>query len=461
MNYRPGKIAFGGEFLPWPARLCYTPMGPATGPNRRKGENAMRIMLAGISSGCGKTTASLALMAALRGRGMTVAPFKSGPDYIDPGFHALACGRVCHNLDEWLCAPRSVARILALGSQGADIAVIEGAMGMYDGLGGGTQCSAYELARHTLTPIVLVVDASGSAASAAATALGFMRYREDNTVAAVLINRASGPRHYELVREAMSKIGLPCVGWLPRDAGLSMPDRHLGLVPAQERPQAAAQIERAAGLLRLDMEALSAVAKRADCAQAAPMAYPQSLKGRRIGLARDAAFSFTYEASLIALRAMGAELAAFSPLSDAALPEGLDALYLPGGFPEVFEARLTANAPMAGAVRSAVAGGMRCYAECGGMLYLSMIGAIPLRWEMTPRLQRFGYVTVTDGDGLRFPAHEFHHSIVAPTAPLNTRFEVSKGEKRYREGYLYKNTLAGYPHLHLYDRPDVAERLFL
>ena len=421
----------------------------------------MRIMLAGISSGCGKTTASLALMAALRERGMVVAPFKSGPDYIDPGFHRVACGRASHNLDEWLCGPDSVRRILALGSEGADIAVVEGAMGMYDGLGGGTECSAYALARHTDTPIVLVVDASGSAASAAATALGFMKFREDNTIAGALVNRVSGERHYALVKEAMERIGLPCVGWLPKDAGLSMPDRHLGLVPVEERPEVKGQIQRAASLLHIDMEALRRVASLAGEPDAPSFEYSQTLAGRRIGLAKDAAFSFTYAANLVALRRMGAELAEFSPLADGALPEGLDALYLPGGFPEVFEAELRANAPMAAAVRAAVEGGMRVYAECGGMLYLSMIGALPLEWEMTGRLQRFGYVTAADGDGYAFPAHEFHHSVVTPTRPLETRFEIRKGERRYREGYMYKNTLAGYPHIHFFDRPELAERLFL
>ena len=418
-------------------------------------------MLAGISSGCGKTTLSLALMAALCARGLKVAPFKSGPDYIDPGFHQIACGRPSHNLDEWLCQADSVRRILALGSEGADIAVIEGAMGMYDGLGGGTQCSAYALAKHTDTPILLVVDASGSAASAAATALGFLKYRPDNTVAGVLVNRASSERHYRLIRQAMEKIGLPCVGWLPRDAGLCMPDRHLGLVPVQERPQARGQIERAAGLLRLDMDALRSVAERAGALSAPQADVPRSLAGKRIALARDAAFTFTYEANLIALRSMGAELIPFSPLSDAALPDRLHALYLPGGFPEVFREGLTANAPMAEAVRRAVAGGLKVYAECGGMLYLAMVGALPLEWSMTDRLQRFGYVTLTDADGRRFPAHEFHHSVVTPTAPLPTRFEVARGEKRYREGYTFRNTLAGYPHLHFYDRPELAERLFL
>ena len=158
---------------------------------------------------------------------------------------------------------------------------------------------------------------------------------------------------------------------------------------------------------------------------------------------------------------MGAELVEFSPLSDAALPGGLHALYLPGGFPEVFEARLTANAAMAASVRGAIDAGLRVYAECGGMLYLAMIGAIPLRWRMTGRLQRFGYVTVTDADGFAFPAHEFHHSAIEPTRPLEARFEVRKGDSTWREGYVWKNALAGYPHLHWFDRPELAGRLLL
>lgn len=421
----------------------------------------MRIMIAGTSSGCGKTTLALALMAALRARGLTVAPFKAGPDYIDPGFHRVACARPSHNLDEWLCAEGTLRRILAIGGEGADISVIEGAMGFYDGLAGSDDCSAWSLAKSTGTPALLVVDASGSAASAAATALGFLKYRSDSAIAGALVNRASGERHYALVREALAGVGLPCVGWLPKDPSLSMPDRHLGLVPAEERPEIAGQIGKAARLLRLDMDALARIARRAEAAKASPANHPPVLAGKRVGLARDAAFSFLYEANLIALREMGAEIAEFSPLSDPALPENLDALYLPGGFPEVFEARLRENRSMAEAVRRAVGGGLRVYAECGGMLYLAMIGAIPLSWRMSDRLQRFGYVTLTDAGGFSFPAHEFHHTTVEPAQPLPTRFEVRKGGRSWREGYLYKNVLAGYPHLHFFDRPELAERLFL
>ena len=416
-------------------------------------------MLSGVSSGCGKTTATLALLRALKDRGLRVAPFKSGPDYIDPGFHRVACGRVCHNLDEWLCSPEAIRRILQIGSKGADLAVIEGAMGMYDGLSGGSQCSAWSLSRHTGTPVILVVDASGSAASAAATALGFVKYRPDSGIAGVFVNRVSSERHFLLVEDAMAGIGLKCVGWMPRDRELHMPDRHLGLVPVEERPDVAAQIARAAAQIHIDMDALAAIARSADPVDPAPMAYPRSLAGRRIALAKDAAFSFTYEANLIALREMGAELVEFSPLSDERLPERADALYLPGGFPEVFEDALRGNAPMVQSIRAAIEARVKTYAECGGMLYLAMISAIPVSWRMTGRLQRFGYVTVTDRDGRQFPAHEFHHSVTESGLPR--RFTVSKGEKSYPEGWLYKNALAGYPHIHFFERPWLAERLFL
>ena len=419
----------------------------------------MRFMLAGVSSGCGKTTATLAMLAALKARGWKVAPFKSGPDYIDPGFHRVACGQVSHNLDEWLCSPEAVKRILALGAEGADVAVIEGAMGMYDGVGDGSQCSAWSLARHTGTPVILVVDASGSAASAAATALGFTKYREDSGIAGVFVNRASSERHYGLVKEAMARIGLHCVGWMPKDRQLHMPDRHLGLVPVEERPDVQAQIARAASLIQIDMDALSYAAGRARPLEAPPLALPALFAGKRIALAKDAAFTFTYEANLIALRAMGAELVEYSPLTDTALPEGIDALYLPGGFPEVFEAQLQANAPMVQSLKAAIEGGLRVYAECGGMLYLSMVGAIPIQWRMTDRLQRFGYVTVTDADGYTFPAHEFHHSVTESDLPK--RFTVEKRGNCYSEGYVYKNVLAGYPHIHFFERPELAKRLFL
>ena len=238
-----------------------------------------------------------------------------------------------------------------------------------------------------------------------------------------------------------------------------MPDRHLGLVPVEERPDVEAQVARAASLIQVDWDALTAIAKGAAPIDAPAPAFPPVFEGKRIALAKDAAFSFTYGANLFALKEMGAALAEFSPLNDGALPEDIDAVYLPGGFPEVFEEALRGNAPMVSAMRRAVEAGVRIYAECGGMLYLAMIGALPLEWHMTGRLQRFGYVTVTDGDGYRFPAHEFHHSVTEGDLPQ--RFSVEKRGNAYREGYIYKNTLAGYPHLHFFERPELAERLFL
>ena len=412
-------------------------------------------MLAGASSGCGKTTVALALLRALHNRGLRVAPFKAGPDYIDPGFHRAACGAISHNLDEWLMPPEWVRGLP--GSVPADLSVIEGAMGFYDGLGGPDRCSAYTLARLTDTPVILVLDASGSAASAAATALGFLHYRQPSNIAGALVNRVSGERHFELVKSALHDIGLPCAGWLPKDAAISLPDRHLGLVPAGELPGLENQIERAAGLLHVDLDVLFAIARRAGALPASLPHEPPVLKGRRVAVASDAAFGFTYAAGLSSLERMGAELSYFSPLHDAKLPGGVDSLYLPGGFPEVFEGELTDNRPMAESVRGAVAEGLKVYAECGGMLYLSMIGALPVTWRMTDRLQRFGYVTLTDRDGQTFPAHEFHHSVTEGDLPQ--RFSVHSRRGDYREGYMYKNVVAGYPHVHFAGRPELARRL--
>lgn len=338
-------------------------------------------------------------------------------------------------------------------------------MGYYDGKDGGDECSAHALALATGTPAVLVVDAGGSAASAAAMALGFCRYRAPSGLGGALINRAGSLRHYELARAAIEReTGLKCVGYLQRDEAVRLPSRHLGLVPAAESEGLERALDRLAANAEktVDFDAILALARRAAPLDAPAPRYPRSLTGFRLGVARDEAFGFYYQANLDALRAMGANLCFFSPLRDAALPEDLDGLYLGGGFPEVFAARLLDNQALCGAMRSALAGGLRCYAECGGLLYLAMIGFLPLEMRMTGRLQHFGYVRVADEEGaLTFPAHEFHHSRVACREPVPTVFQVRKGAQAWRCGYRKLNALAGYPHLHFFERPELIERLWL
>ena len=439
----------------------------------------MRIMIAGTHSGCGKTTLTLSLMAALKARGLRVAPFKTGPDYIDPGFHAMACGRPSHNLDAHLLDWETINYLLAHYGADADISIIEGVMGFYDGRDAvSLECSSYELARRTHTPVLLAVDAAGGAASVAAQVLGFKQLAPDNTIAGVIVNRVSSQMHYALVRDAVwHYTGLPCVGYLRKDAELKLNSRHLGLVPAEELPELQAQLERAAALASegIDLEQVRSIAASApelnapECAMTRWLADNQgALSGMRIGVPRDAAFSFYYQANLDALERAGAELVRFSPLADAALPERLDALYIGGGFPEVFARQLEDNVAMRTAIRAALEHGMRCYAECGGLIYLServdghdMVGYIPVECKLTDRLQRFGYVTVCDSTGLKFPAHEFHHAIATPTGDVDLEFDVTRagGKGQWRCGYRKGNTLAGFPHIHFWSQPEVMTRL--
>jgi len=433
----------------------------------------LRILIAGTMSGCGKTTVTLAVMAALRHRGLSVAPFKVGPDYIDPGFHRLACGHPSDNLDAHLTDAATLRAMLCAGEERSDIAVIEGVMGYYDGMNSADfACSTWRMAADTQTSAVLVVDASGGAASAAATALGFRRFRRNSRIAGVLVNRVSSRAHYDLVRAAVERYALlPCLGYLQKDAALALASRHLGLVPAGETPEIEGQIERAARLARetVDLDALTRLAAAAPPVSGRRKAIPDR-RGYRLGVARDEAFSFYYEENLRILAKAGMDLVYFSPLHDERLPEGLDGLYLGGGFPEVFSEGLEANRTMRGSVRRALEGGLRCYAECGGLMYLcrnidgrAMAGFFPIACRMTDRLQRFGYVNVTDRTGLTFPAHEFHHAVAQPLAEVPCAFRVVKAgapDRVWSCGYERENTLAGFPHLHFASHPELIGRLW-
>jgi cobyrinic acid a,c-diamide synthase len=433
----------------------------------------MRILIAGTSSGCGKTTAALAVIAAFRAKGLAVASFKVGPDYIDPGFHQAACGRPSDNLDEHLCDAGTVRAILRAGEEHADIAVIEGVMGYYDGMSSKDfSCSTWSMAHATRTPVLLVIDASGGAASAAATVLGFRRFRRSSHIAGVLVNRVSSRGHYDLVREAVERYaGPPCVGYLPKDSDLALGSRHLGLIPAAEAPELANQLDRAAqlALQTVDLYAILRLAAAAPPLTGDRKPLPDR-RDYRLGVARDQAFSFYYEENLRMLQASGMRLSYFSPLQDERLPEGLNGLYIGGGFPEVFAEKLEANRSMRESVRQALEGGLRCYAECGGLMYLSrsidgrgMAGFFPIVCRMTDRLQRFGYVNVTDRTGLTFPAHEFHHAVAEVQMELPCAFRVVKSSDPNRSwtcGYEKQNALAGFPHLHFASHPELIRRLW-
>ena len=399
------------------------------------------LMVAAVKSGSGKTTVTLGLLAAWRRRGRIVQPFKSGPDYIDPAFHAAAAGRASFNLDSWAQRPGQTARILEEAA-GAELILAEGSMGLFDGVakaGAWGDGSNGDLAAATGWPVVLVLDVSGHAQSAAAVALGVARYRPDVAVAGVILNKVASPRHEALVRVGLDRIGLPVFGALQKAAAIELPERHLGLVQAEEDPALTDRLARLADLAEanLDLDALAAAA-RPTRAISATEAIRLTPPGQRIALARDAAFSFVYPHLLAAWRAAGAEILPFSPLANEAPDDSADVAWLPGGYPELHAGRI-ANAERfrAGLIRFAAT--RPVHGECGGFMALgaglvdadgvrhAMVGLLGLETSYAKRRLHLGYRharLLTDMPGARagsaLRGHEFHYaSILAqPDAPL-------------------------------------------
>lgn len=445
-----------------------------------------RLVLAAAASGAGKTTIAAALLRTARDRGLRVAPFKVGPDYIDPTHHAVAAGRPSRNLDGWLL-PHDVVQVLfhraTTGAHAADLAVIEGVMGLFDGRSGTDEAgSTAEMATLLRAPVVLVLDAGAMARTAAAVAHGLHTFDAALPLAGVVLNRIAGERHYAMCADAIrARTNLPVLGWLPKDPEIAIPERHLGLVLAGERPMALDRLaERATATL--DIDGLLAVARAAPPLDAVADPFPSratppgASPRARIGVARDAAFDFYYEDNLDLLRSLGAALVPFSPLADTALPDGLDALYLGGGYPELHAPQLAANVAMRAAVRAFAAAGRPVYAECGGLMYLSealvdmagtphaMAGVVPGVSRMQARLT-LGYreaVALRDTPlahaGQRVRGHEFHHSVLegAPQAPA---YQQADGDAT--EGIVAgprHNVLASYLHVHFGTDARLAER---
>ena len=441
-----------------------------------------RLVVAGTSSGVGKTTVATGLMAALAARGLAVAPFKVGPDFIDPSYHALASGRPGRNLDAFLCGPDLVAPLLAHGAAGADVAVVEGVMGLFDGASGrGELASTAQVAKLLAAPVLLVVDAGAMARSVAAMVHGYASFDPGVRVAGVVCNRVGSPRHAELLRDALESLGVPLLGVLPRDGALHAPSRHLGLVPVAERPAEARDAVAALGAriaAALDLDAVLALARSAPPLPVAAWtpagepgpapdrrpAGPNPGRVRRVAVAGGPAFSFVYTENLELLRAADAELLPLDPTRDEALPEGTQALYLGGGFPEAHAEALSANTPL----RRAVAGfDGPVLAECGGLLYLCreldglpMCGVLPARAEMTDRLV-LGYreAEAATGSALwargeRARGHEFHYSAVTPGAGPAPAWRTDRPE-----GFVTGGVHASYLHTHWAATPQVARRL--
>ncbi len=440
-----------------------------------------RLVLGAASSGSGKTTLAVAIIAALRARGLRVAAFKCGPDYLDPGYHARAAGAPAHNLDGWMMGRDAVLATFARATRGADVAVIEGVMGLFDGASPvSDDGSTAEIARWLAAPVAVVLDASGTARTAAAVAGGLASFDPRLRVAALICNRVGSWGHLALLREAVATP--PVVGGLPERLELSFPERHLGLVTASE---AALPEERVAAWARLaeewlDLDALLAVARSAPSIDAPKPAASRVAGPCRLGVAHDEAFHFYYEDNLARLESLGATLVRFSPLHDAAPPE-VDGLYLGGGYPEEHAAALAASAGMRQAIRAFAASGRPVYAECGGLMALASairtrdgreheaIGLLPGTAVVHDRLQALGYAEVTTQApsllgpaGVRFRGHQFRYSeLVGVSDEVPRVYAVARRRSApVVEGYApTPNVLASYVHAHWASCPAAAAAL--
>jgi cobyrinic acid a,c-diamide synthase len=450
------------------------------GKNFKNDRNVVAIGMAGTQSGCGKTTVSLGIMAALTRRGHAVQPFKVGPDFIDPGHHRRVTGRDSHNLDGWMMTQSYNREIFSRYSRDADVAVIEGVMGLFDGFSGKDESgSTAQMAKWLKIPLFLVIDARSMARSAAAIALGFSQFDPDIPITGIIFNRIGSEGHTEIIQDAMSTLNVPVFGYLPREEDLEIPSRHLGLVTDEDFRIDQGRVERLARWIEsnLDLDRLMTISQGG---APAPATNASSRKGEiKIGLARDEAFCFYYPENLRLLREVGAELTPFSPIHEKKLPEGIAGLILGGGYPELHCKLLAENRPLLKEIKDFGLDGGPIYGECGGFMFLMnqirdlkgegfpMVGLFPMEAVMEHRLKSLGYREVVTREpsllgpvGTKIRGHEFHYSNVLNMEPttasiytMTDRKASSKGE----EGFLKKNVLGSYVHLHWGSNPEVAE----
>jgi cobyrinic acid a,c-diamide synthase len=446
---------------------------------------AKGLIITGTHSGVGKTTLTLGIMAALHQRGLAVAPFKVGPDFIDPGHHSHVAGRTSRNLDGWMLDRTCNLNNFQRHAAGCDVAVVEGVMGLFDGFSGCSEAgSTAQMAKWLDLPVLLVADAAGMARSAAALVQGFERFDPQLQFAGVVFNNLGSEGHRVFLKEAMAEyIRMPLLGGVRCNDQLRIPERHLGLTTSEDRPLASAQVSLLADHIEagLDLDGLLErlpEIPKASRAFTAPMVPDRAII--RVGVARDRAFCFYYPDNLELLAAAGVELVPFSPLNDALPPEDLDGLYLGGGYPELYAGQLAENRDMRLMIRNYSRQGMPIYGECGGFMYLCreledgagkiypMCNCFPFRTRMHAKLCALGYRevrlnedTVLGSKGQLLRGHEFHYSGLVDSdaaQPLTAVYTVTsrKGEKGRAEGYLSNRTLGSYIHLHFASRPECA-----
>ncbi|MER3447714.1 MAG: cobyrinic acid a,c-diamide synthase [Candidatus Dadabacteria bacterium] len=444
-----------------------------------------RIIIAGEESGSGKTTITLGLMKAFSKRGLKVQGFKTGPDYIDPSYYEIFTGRKGRNLDLWMLNEGVVLELFDRNSAGADLSIIEGVMGLFDGAYPDDRGSTAHLSRVLKAPVILVVNVGGSSTSIAATVLGFKLFDPEVRIEGVILNGVGGEAHFNHVKGRIEqRTGIRVLGGIPRREEVSIEERHLGLIPAVEKSDLINKAEKIAALLEnhIDLESFVKIAKSSP--QIPPYGKTVFIGGPkenivRVGLARDEAFSFYYEDNLDLLIFYGCEIIPFSPMRDERLPSNLDGIYIGGGFPEVYADVLEKNSNLKEEIRNFVISGKSVYAECGGLMYLgeqietvdekgfNMVGVLPIKTVMRPELRVLGYrevfvekrVSLFDRRD-RMKGHEFHYSELIPRSDLNFSYRVlSSAGGIGKDGLYFKNTLASYTHIHLASNPEVAKRI--
>ena len=429
--------------------------------------NFPRLIIAATQSGSGKTTITAGLLAALKNRGLDVQPYKIGPDYIDTGWHSLAGGKISHNLDSWLVGADKLKKIFVETSAGADLSIIEGVMGLYDGGRGGVSSTA-EISKLLDTPVVLVIDAKSMGTSAAAVALGFREFDKEINFAGVILNRLGSDSHKKIIVDALNELGIKIFGAIKRNDDFFLPERHLGLVPTAENNSVDVIKKISAAVeAQVDVDALIDLAKTSAPLEKFSNSYQLTANSLKIAVAKDDAFNFYYGAGLSELERLGAEIIFFSPLHDEHLPENISGLIIGGGFPEMFVAQLEQNKNLRAEIFHAAQNNLPIFAECGGFMYLmsrlidfdgkifEMCGVLDGVATMTNKLQTVGYVEaeilkdcIIGRAGDNIHAHEFHFSAAETSDEKIFKCRRMRTGKEYFAGAIKKNLVASYLHIH-------------